>query len=258
MLAVDRAPDARLSLGSGPVMAGPPPAPVEVIPFWSQFPVRAAVSALRYVPRLPATRVEHLFPGIDDLEIAMAHSTRARALNHGEAYVLSLITAYLKPRRVFEIGTASGQGTALIARQAPEAHIDTLDLGNDRPSLGEQRGQPPWQDLSTIGSAYRKAGFDDRVQQHLGDSAAFDFGPFRGRMDLVFIDGGHTYEYVASDSANALSMAGPGGAVLWDDCNYLSPGVSRALWELRRAGHDVYRLVGTRLAALRLPGSRAS
>ncbi len=86
---------------------------IEVTPFWSQFPVRAAVSALRYVPRIPAARLESVFSGIDEVEIPMLHSTRARALNHGEAYVISLIAAHMRPRRIFEIGTASGQGTAL-------------------------------------------------------------------------------------------------------------------------------------------------
>ncbi len=140
-----------------------------------------------------------------------------------------------------------------MARQAAEARIDTLDLGNDRPSLGQQRGQPPWQDLSSIGAAYRDAGVADRVVQHFGDSARFDFGPFHGQIDLVFVDGGHTYEYVRADSRSALAMTRPGGVIVWDDCNYLSPGVSKAIWELRRSGHEVHRLVGTRLAVLRVP-----
>ena len=59
--------------------------PVEAAPFWGQFPVRAALAALPYVPRIPAARLEGPFPGIADLEITIRHETRDRALNHGEA-----------------------------------------------------------------------------------------------------------------------------------------------------------------------------
>lgn len=223
-------------------------------PLRHQFPLRAAAAAFPRLVRIPKIQLEALFPGVGELEISLRHDTLARALGHGEAFVLSLVTAWLKPRRIFEIGTASGQGTVLMARQAPEAEIDTLDLGNDRPSLGEQRGQPPWQDLETIGRAFKETPHAERIRQHFGDSAAFDYAPYRGTMDLVFVDGAHTYEYVSSDSRNALDILAPGGVVVWDDCNALSPGVSKALLELRRQGEPVYRIVGTRLAAL----SRAS
>ena len=233
-------------------MAAPPPV-LETQPLRHAFPVRAAAAAFPRLVRIPAGRLEQLCPGIDELEISMRHSTRARALDHGEAYVLSLLTAYLRPRRIFEIGTASGQATLLMARQAPDARIDTLDLGNDVPSLGEQRGQPPWTDLATIGEAFRDTEHAARITQHFGDSARFDFAPFAGQINLVLIDGAHTYEYVASDSRAALAMLAPGGAIVWDDCNALSPGVAKALLELRRAGHPIHRVVGTRFALLRTP-----
>jgi predicted O-methyltransferase YrrM len=225
-------------------------------PLRHQFPVRAAVAAFPRLVRIPKVQLETIFPGIGQLEISLQHDTLERALGHGEAFVLSLITAWLKPRRVFEIGTASGQGTLLMARQAPEARIDTLDLGNERPSLGQQRGQPPWQDLDTVGRAYKASPHAGRVHQHFADSALFDFAPFRGLVDLVFVDGGHTYNYVASDSRNALDMIGSDGVIVWDDCNALSPGVSRALLELRRGGERVYRIVGTRLAVLSRAGEK--
>jgi predicted O-methyltransferase YrrM len=223
---------------------------VPAAPFWGQFPVRAALAALPYVPRIPAARLEALFPGVGEREITIRHETRDRALNHGEAFVLSLITAWLRPRRIFEIGTASGQATLLMALQAPEAQVDTMDLGNEAPSLGQQRGQPPWQDLSQIGIAFRGTPAEAHVTQHFADSAAFDYKPFRGAIDLMLVDGAHTYEYVRADSAAALELVRPGGIVVWDDCNFISPGVGRALHGLRRDGHAIYRVAGTRLAVL--------
>lgn len=238
-----------------PTTDRPRPEPVEPdYAWWQHFPARAALRALPYVPRIPVVLLDEVFPGIDDLEVTISHRTRARALNHGEALVLALITAFTRPSRIFEIGTASGQATLLMAQQAPEATIDTMDLGNERPTLGEQRGQPPWQDLSTIGVAYRESPHADRVTQHFADSARFDYAPFTGAMDLVFVDGAHTYEYVQSDSRHALAMARPGATIVWDDCTYISPGVSRALVELQREGRQIFRVPGTRLAVHRVPG----
>lgn len=215
------------------------------------FNLAMAAKALRYVPRIPKVMLDDAFPGIGEIDVTLSHDMKARALSHGEAFVLSLITAHIRPRRIFEIGTASGQGTLLMARQAPDARVDTLDLGDNIPSLGRQRDEPPWVDLSSIGVAYRESPFRDSITQHLADSARFDYSPFAGTVDLVFVDGAHTYEYVRADSNAALSMVAPGGVVVWDDCNYVCPGVARALLELRHDGHEILRIYGTRFAVLR-------
>ncbi len=209
------------------------------------------LSAARYVPRLPAALLEDLFPGIEDMTIPMRHQVKGRALGHGEAYVLSLLTAYLRPKRIFEIGTGTGQGTLLMARQAPEARVETLDIGRDRPSLAPQKDEPPLRDAEIVGQAFRGTEQEKEITQHLGDSATFDYAPFAGQMDLVFVDGAHTYPYVKADSRAAFGLARPGGVVVWDDCNYVCPGVSKALLELRREGDPVYRIHATRLAVMR-------
>lgn len=205
-------------------------------------------SAARYLPRLPAAMLEDIFPGIGDLEISMRHEVRSRALAHGEAYVLSLITAYLKPDRIFEIGTGSGQGTTLMARQAPNAHIDTLDLGSEEPALTPQKDEPPLADTGAVGVAFRDTEQEAAITQHFGDSARFDFAPFERQMDLVFVDGAHSYDYVRSDSEAAFSLASARGVIVWDDCSFFCPGVSKALLELRRKGRPISRIFGTHFA----------
>jgi predicted O-methyltransferase YrrM len=222
-------------------------------PTWRDhlFNLRMAASSIRYVPRLPVEMLEAIFPGIDDKTVTLRHAVRGRSLPHGEAYVLSLITAFADPSRIFEIGTASGQSTLLMAKQAPRATVDTLDLGTEASSLAKQPGEPPVADPETIGAAFRGTPEGNRIRQHFGDSARFDYGPFEDQIDLVFVDGSHTYEYVRSDSSAALSMLRPGGIVVWDDCNYVCPGVARALLELRAEGHAIYRIFATRFAVLR-------
>ena len=222
-------------------------------PTWRDhlFNLRMAASSVRYVPRLPTEMLETLFPGIEETSVTLKHSLRGRSLPHGEAYVLSLITAHTRPARIFEIGTASGQGTLLMAEQAPDAAIDTLDLGTESSSLDVQPGEPPLDDLGAIGVAFRDTEHAARITQHFGDSARFDLTPFAGKIDLVFVDGSHTYEYVRADTRSALSMLAPGGVIVWDDCNYVCPGVARALLQLRATGKPVYRIFGTRFAVRR-------
>jgi predicted O-methyltransferase YrrM len=216
-----------------------------------------ALMAARYLPRLPEVPLEHLFPGIQDVTIPMRHEVRARALGHGEAFVLSLITAHLQPSQIFEIGTGTGQGTLLMVRQAPSASIHTLDLGEAQSSLEPQKDEPPLRNADELGSAYRTSEHAERITQHLGDSATFDYSPFLAQMDLVFVDGAHTYEYVQADSRTALSLVTERGTIVWDDCSFLCPGVSRALIELRQRGNPVYRVLGTRFAVLTVDGHMA-
>ena len=52
-------------------------------------------------------------------------------------------------------------------------------------------------------------------------------------------------------------MARPGAVIVWDDCNYLCPGVAKAILELRARGLPIFRLYGTRFAAMRVASSAA-
>jgi predicted O-methyltransferase YrrM len=218
------------------------------------FLARRAVACARHLRHLPAVVLGDAFPGIDELEITVGHRFRPRGLPHGDAYVLALIVAYLQPARIFEIGTGTGEATALMARQAPGARIDTLDLGARPAALGTQRGDLPLE-AQSVGEAFRDGPWASSIHQHLGDSAGFDFSPFHGRTDLVFVDGAHTARYTLNDSRAALAMAGERGVVLWDDCHLHHPGVSRALVGARRRGTAVARLADTRFALWQGAGS---
>jgi predicted O-methyltransferase YrrM len=211
------------------------------------FLVRRAAASAIHLRHLPEVALEDALPGIGDLEITIAHRFRSRGLPYGDAYVLALVTAYLQPRRIFEIGTGTGEATVLMARQAPSARVDTLDLGASVPTLGTQRGDLPLAGAS-VGDAFRDSPWSPPITQHLRDSATFDFAPFAGRIDLIFVDGAHTTRYVANDSAAAFAMASPRGVVVWDDCHLYHPAISRVLRRRRRDGTQIFRIAGTRLA----------
>jgi predicted O-methyltransferase YrrM len=169
-----------------------------------------------------------------------------------ELLTLAAICCHVRPKRVFEIGTYRGSSTFVLAVHAPEdAEILTLDLSPGaqhtryRLELGDITGRP-----FVLGERYRGTPCASKIRQLYGDSADFDFGPYRGTVDLVFIDGNHAYENVKADSENAFGLLRPGGAVVWDDYAPESgPGVMRALHELQ--SRRLYRLPGTRLAVYR-------
>jgi hypothetical protein len=91
-----------------------------------------------------------------------------------------------------------------------------------------------------------------KVRQLYGDSAVFDFSPYRQGVDLFFIDGAHSYDYVKSDTLKALDCVRGGGIVWHDYGRFGVNGVSRWLHELSRSGREVCRLPGSSLALLRI------
>jgi hypothetical protein len=72
-----------------------------------------------------------------------------------------------------------------------------------------------------------------KITQLFGDSAAFDYSEYEGRMDLVFVDGGHSYEYALADSIQARKLLAPHGVILWHDYPTW-PGVWACLEDLSR------------------------
>ena len=72
--------------------------------------------------------------------------------------------------------------------------------------------------------------------------------PFAGAIDLIYIDGGHTYEYVKSDTENALELLSPTGTIVWDDYGS-HPGVYELVTALAATlDKPVYHVFGSRMA----------
>jgi predicted O-methyltransferase YrrM len=68
-------------------------------------------------------------------------------------------------------------------------------------------------------------------------------------FDLIFIDGGHSYEVVKHDSFEAIRLINKqNGIILWHDAT--SFGVGKWLPELKKKGYPLYRIEGTNMALL--------
>jgi hypothetical protein len=131
-----------------------------------------------------------------------------------ETFILLAAGRIVNPKRIFEIGTFRGLTTRILAMNFPNADLYTLDLD---PDLAAETLSP-----------------HGYVKQLKGHSMQFDFSPYYGTCQLVFIDGGHDYATVLRDSATALKLIDPAApsAIVWHDCGHPQcPGVADALQE---------------------------
>jgi len=206
--------------------------------------------------RLPTISLEVLFPGITALPVYVQSVTPQLPGNlTAEALcVVALLCQRLQPRALFEFGTFNGRTTLNLALNTPaEARIYTLDL----PSPGQTvlptaSGDGQFQLGLQSGALWKGSPAAAKIEQVWADSAHFDEQPYRDRMDLVFVDAAHSYEYVRNDSGKALSMVRRGGIIVWDDYCAWYPGVVRHLHEIAERW-PVHHLEGTHLAILIVP-----
>lgn len=155
---------------------------------------------------------------------------------------LVLLCRALEPSTIFEIGTFVGYTSLHMALNTPDhTRILTLDLP---PASRETTLRTTGTDHKLIRKDVGPALFERhaagaKVRRLYGDSATFDFSEWHGAVDLFFVDGAHSYEYVRADTEKALACARPGGVVVWHDYGRLEQsGVTRWLHEFAR-DHDV-------------------
>ncbi len=188
---------------------------------------------------IPSVALKTLVP---DAPVCRILEPDAANGNVTEWELLSIVqlVASRKPKACFEIGTFDGR-TALniAANMAPDGHVFTLDLPPqevERTALAIARGDERFIKKSESGARFKHSDFSDRITQLWGDSAAFDYTSYEGRMDLVFVDGSHSYDYVKKDTETARKLLKPeGGMILWHDYG------SKYWKDLTRAMNELYR-----------------
>ncbi|MFO7569021.1 MAG: class I SAM-dependent methyltransferase [Smithellaceae bacterium] len=152
-----------------------------------------------------------------------------------ELGVLCQFARHLKPgSQIFEIGTCDGRTTLNLALNAPGCCILTLDLPAGQETLfGTDPGERQYIDKALSGQKYLACTdrFPDavgRITQLYGDSAQYDYRPYEGACDMVFVDGSHAYEYVLKDTETAFRLIKKTGVIVWHDYG-VWPGVTHAL-----------------------------
>ncbi len=138
-----------------------------------------------------------------------------------ETFILIAAAKVVKARTVFEFGTFLGATTLNLASNISDhGRVFTLDLGDgdeiaqhdvDAHITRTRRLQPS---LDFMGAAAQS-----KITELKGDSTKFDFSPWANQIDLSFVDGGHDYETVRSDTHNSFEMIGKASpsVVVWHD-----------------------------------------
>ncbi|MGC1479948.1 MAG: class I SAM-dependent methyltransferase [Chthoniobacterales bacterium] len=171
-----------------------------------------------------------------------------------EANVIALLVRSTQAKVAFEFGTYKGVSTTQIALNlVPNGIVHTIDLPEENSSVSLSISDAYERKLTLERGKGVEIPTDllDRVQFHKIDSAHFDETPFLGKADFVFIDGAHSFDYVASDSAKGMRLLRPGGIAVWHDCMPTHPDVVRYIRSIEDCAPT--RITGTALAYAEKP-----
>jgi hypothetical protein len=162
----------------------------------------------------------------------------------GLSYIVSVARA-LEVRTAFEIGTFNGRTALALAMNLPEATIHTLDLPEEVAPGLPVAGHDFFLLHQPVARVYEGRRESRQIVQLLGDSARFDFTPYEKRCQLVYVDGAHSFEYVANDTEVAFRLVDDCAAIIWDD--YWRPAEAVVRYLNRQRHLRLFRLPDTRL-----------
>lgn len=183
--------------------------------------------------RLPHVSVNDLLPeGGEPWEIRMAMFPKSHAsISLLEFSALLLLLKRADARKVFEFGTFKGISITQLAMNLPDdGEIYTLDLPDEQ--LNTQYSTDPEDAAIAVESGKGSLvpeSLRPRITFLKSDSAKFDESSLAGKIDFVFVDGAHNFEYVKNDSEKGWRMLRSGGIIAWHDCRHQDPGVVRYL-----------------------------
>jgi len=121
-----------------------------------------------------------------------------------------------RPRRILELGTFTGEFTALLAELYPEAEIVTVDLPETDPLLQGMYGRKKPATLERE-MTLRSANLSRSNVTVVKSNSFFLLDAVRGPFDVVWVDAGHKFPDVAWDLCNAFYLVRTGGIVMADD-----------------------------------------
>lgn len=132
-----------------------------------------------------------------------------------DAEVIGTACCNWEPKILLEIGTSHGKTTALMAQNAPNILIYTVNIPPEEISEGGRNFTfAPSRD--EIGQYYRSKDLNN-ILQIFANTAYWE--PKFEPIDLAFIDGCHDANFVYNDTCKILKKSRPGSIILWHDFN---------------------------------------
>ena len=140
-----------------------------------------------------------------------------------EAWIISSLSKI--SNNILEFGTCSGKTTYLMALNSPDqAKITTLTLSpQDLKVIKKNKFDNKVSYRNLINeSIYNKflfssTKYENKIDVIFQNSLNLNEKLFLKKFDLIFIDGGHTYSIVKSDSEKSFEMLKSSGIILWHD-----------------------------------------
>jgi predicted O-methyltransferase YrrM len=206
-----------------------------------------ATDLMRFECVMPEDLLPNENETLTQISLALFPKTHA-SLSVLEWTCLVLLLKKARAKSVFEFGTYKGVSIAQLALNLDQAaEIRTLDLPDKSTDIQFAIPDPDELQIAQEGGkgSLIPTELRPRIQFLKQDSAKFDEGSLAGKVDFVFVDGAHSYDYVKSDSAKGWRMLRSGGIIAWHDCRKDDPDVVRCLLE---SNYKPARIVGTSLA----------
>jgi len=142
-------------------------------------------------------------------------------------YTMVLLSALSKNKTVFEFGTFRGQTTYNLSKTSNQVY--TFDFGSNI----SNEGYPEYE----VGEVYKKNNASN-VTQLIGDSVKYDFSELYGKFDIIWLDGGHSYEVCKKDFETSLHLSKPHTTTIIAIDDYPAwPGVKQAVEEIAESKH---------------------
>ena len=141
-----------------------------------------------------------------------------------ELRCIAKLVKYYQPKNIFEIGTFDGRTTLNMALNAPNSIIHTLDLPKSEvhsTAFRIKKGDVKFIDKPASGLRFNDTQYATNIRQIYADSAKYDYSELNNTMDLVFVDGAHTYDYVVNDTEIAKKLLrNDKGIIIWHDYSW--------------------------------------
>lgn len=119
--------------------------------------------------------------------------------------VKASIAKAFKPKKILEIGTYIGCGAAAFKTASPRSTVYSMNPKEDTDSNNPIS-------MTHVGIFYKRKGID--IVQLWADSTKFDYLRL-GAVDVSYIDGNHSYQFVFHDLINTSFITGK--AIIIDD-----------------------------------------
>ena len=213
--------------------------------FWSPTSYRRSQEFVHYIhrynfiqqisnPDLRQVKIQDLIKRFDTQAIQVQeYNSSFGGVTPLEIIVLCFVVKEQHPSVILEIGTFQGITTLNLALNSPrETRIYTVDLPQDYKTTKYDIDSPEMTRIPVRHDLWQKYGVEDRITQVLCNSALLKPEQLPADIDLAFIDGSHTYEYVKNDTELLQKRLAPGGVLLWHDYSPDRPGVFQYLNEL--------------------------